>query len=447
MSKRIYKIGVVTLGMLIVFFFIAKINGVKNGEVIEVNYVGDMERENEKQSVEEVEDGENISDSKEVEIENANIRVLIRDDNFIHNTHTEIILSAESGLQISSVDGIEICDSYTFTLEDEKLMGASIQISTLNQEEKIVVESLERSYGTPEYYGIFEIYKDGDSLILINEVELELYLRGVLPSEMPASYELEALKAQAVCARSYAYNHMETYNYPEYNAHIDDSTSYQVYNNLAENEACNQAIEDTKNEKVTVNGAVVTTYFFSTSCGYTTDIEAWGTETTEDNAYLQGVEVSDGKEDYEKDLAWYRWSVTLDESMMLEILEENLSTDFGDLESVKVVQRGTGNIALCLEVVGTKETVFVETENKIRTALGSTSYIIERQDGSEVQGSILLPSAFIELEYLSGQYLITGGGYGHGVGMSQNGANEMAKSGLNYKEILNKFYNGVEIVE
>ena len=66
---------------------------------------------------------------------------------------------------------------------------------------------------------------------MINELSMESYLCGVVPSEMPASYELEALKAQAVCARSYARRQMESYGYPEYEAHVNDSTDFQVYNN------------------------------------------------------------------------------------------------------------------------------------------------------------------------------------------------------------------------
>ena len=65
------------------------------------------------------------------------------------------------------------------------------------------------------------------SIVVVNELPIETYLCRVVPSEMPASYELEALKAQAVCARSYAYRQMESYGYPEYEAHVNDSTDYQ----------------------------------------------------------------------------------------------------------------------------------------------------------------------------------------------------------------------------
>ena len=68
---------------------------------------------------------------------------------------------------------------------------------------------------------------------MVNELPLENYLCKVVPSEMPASYQKEALKAQAICARSYAYRQIMDYAYPEYQAHVNDSTDYQVYNNSA----------------------------------------------------------------------------------------------------------------------------------------------------------------------------------------------------------------------
>ena len=113
-------------------------------------------------------------------------------------------------------------------------------------------------------------------MILVNELPLEEYLYAVVPSEMPASYELEALKAQAVCARSYAYNQTQGLSYPEYNAHVDDSTSFQVYGNSKEQESAVRAVDETRGQKLWYQNQVVTAYYYSTSCGKTTGIEAWG---------------------------------------------------------------------------------------------------------------------------------------------------------------------------
>ena len=89
--------------------------------------------------------------------------------------------------------------------------------------------------------------------------------------------------------------------------------------------------------------------------------------------------------------------------------------------------------------------VVVETENKIRSALGGYGYYIERNDGTTVESAALLPSAFFEIKKEGDVFVIEGGGYGHGIGMSQNGANEMAKEGRDYKEILNMFYSDIMV--
>ena len=112
-------------------------------------------------------------------------------------------------------------------------------------EEGITICSIERSQGQPVYSGSLEIKKESDGLVLINELYLEDYLKKVVPSEMPASYEKEALKAQAVCARTYAYRQIQGNTYGQYGAHVDDSTSFQVYNNITTSERTDQAVDET----------------------------------------------------------------------------------------------------------------------------------------------------------------------------------------------------------
>ena len=80
--------------------------------------------------------------------------------------------------------------------------------------------------------------------MLVNEIELEEYLKKVIPSEMPSSYEKEALKAQAVCARTYAFMQSRSNTYSAYGAQIDDSTQFQVYNNVDPDERTTQAVQE-----------------------------------------------------------------------------------------------------------------------------------------------------------------------------------------------------------
>ena len=88
----------------------------------------------------------------------------------------------------------------------------------------------------------------------------------------------------------------------------------------------------------------------------------------------------------------------------------------------------------------------MQTGEKIRRAFGGSGYEIIRQDGTSTASGNLLPSAFFTVEKSGDTFVIRGGGYGHGIGMSQNGANEMAKKGKSCQEILQLFYQGTEIV-
>lgn len=376
--------------------------------------------------------------------ENPDIRVLLMTDGYQNETHPKAVLSSDSGLVVSfGEQEEETTEKLTVEPDDQRFQEGVIRVKA--KEGRVTVETLNRGYGMPSYEGVIELRTTAEGLVLINELPVETYLCGVVPSEMPASYELEALKAQAVCARSYAYRQMESYGYPEYEAHVNDSTAYQVYGNSAPADSTREAVEATAGETVRYQGKVVTTYYYSTSCGRTTNVEAWGTTPSEANGYLQSVEVCGDHGDYEKDLPWYRWKATVSAETLSNLIGLNTGTDIGTASEIKVTKRGPGEVALAIQAVGSKGSVTVETENKIRRALGGEGYEIEKQDGSVAASAELLPSAFFTIESFGDTFVIQGGGYGHGIGMSQNGANEMAKQGMDYREILCLFYQNVTI--
>ncbi|RGY79803.1 SpoIID/LytB domain-containing protein [Dorea sp. AM58-8] len=361
--------------------------------------------------------------------------------------HSSVSLAADSGLRLK-YDGREedwTGGVLTLLADDVRLKNGHLSAEPLNPDEEIRVESIERGRGIPSYQGKIEVWSGEEGMAVINELPMESYLCRVVPSEMPASYEMEALKAQAVCARSYAVRQMQDYAYPEYQAHVNDSVEYQVYNNSYPADTATQAVKDTTGQVVWYQGNVASTYYFSTSCGETTDMTAWGDEVNESNAYLQSISVCGDVGDYEKDLPWYQWTAEISSERMAALLSNYAGKDLGTLESVEVTRRGDGDVATELTAVGTGGSITVETENKIRTALGGSGYSIVRNDGQTVDSQRLLPSAFISIEKKANSYVIRGGGYGHGIGMSQNGANEMAKNGKNYMEILKLFYQNVEI--
>jgi len=376
------------------------------------------------------------------------IRVLIKTDGFAHIVHNEVAVQASGGLVIETGESREeyaAGQEVRIAPDDGRFQAGDITISSKTEEDRIEISSLARGYGAPIYRGSLELHTTAEGIVIVNELPLEEYLYAVVPSEMPSSYENEALKVQAVCARSYAHCQIDEMGYPEYNAHVDDSVSFQVYNNCEENDKTVAAVDETRGEKLIYKGAVVKAYYFSTSCGTTASIAAWGTKETKENAYLRSVEVSNKDGSYEEELAWFKWEAVIPEKTLSGLIELNTGEEIGTLENLEVTETGPGDIAQAITITGSKGEIQVETENKIRTALGGSGYQITKNDGSVVESSKLLPSAFFSVAKEGENYIISGGGYGHGIGMSQNGANEMAKEGKNYKDILSLFYNGVEV--
>lgn len=391
--------------------------------------------------------GENQQEESQGTVPNENIRVLLMTSGYGDILHDSVSLAADSGLIICRGDQEEEWTGgiLTLTQDDERFAEGKITVKPLNEGEEIRVESIERGCGIPAYAGVIEVWSGEEGMVMINELPLEQYLCKVVPSEMPSSYEMEALKAQAVCARSYACRQMGDYAYPQYEAHVNDSTEFQVYNNSYTADSASQAVMETAGQVVRYQGNIATTYYYSTSCGRTTDMEAWGSAPNEGNAYLKCIEVCGDEGDYEKDLPWYRWQAEISAETLAALIGDYANQNLGALENVEVTRRGPGDVALELTATGTECTVMVETENKIRTALGGTGYTITKNDGSVVDSQKLLPSAFFTIKKQDETYVIEGGGYGHGIGMSQNGANEMAKSGKTYREILELFYQNVTI--
>ena len=376
-----------------------------------------------------------------------NIRILIMTDGYQQIVHREVEISAAGGLRIEKKDGLEETagnEKIKITKEDTGFQNGKIRIQAIDGGE-ITVRSIRRGYGNPSYAGALDLYATSEGVVMVNELPLENYLCKVVPSEMPASYQKEALKAQAICARSYAYRQIMDYAYPEYQAHVNDSTDYQVYNNSASQQAATEAVQETAGKVLKYNGNIITAYYYSTSCGKTTTMAAWGTKEKAENAYLQSVEVKDENGDYERNLPWYRWEAKIQAKTLSNLIGLNTGKDIGTLQNINILENGPGGVVLAIEAVGDKGSVRVSTENKIRRALGGKGYTIIKQDGTKVKSSKLLPSAFFTINKSGDTFVIKGGGFGHGIGMSQTGANEMAKCGKNYQEILTFFYQGVTI--
>lgn len=404
-----------------------------------------------------------------------NIRVAVSNQAYDGIYHEEIKLKADCELNLiygsygeRQSRRIPAGEEVTIDSDSMLVQGDRLMIEPSAASSRIQVLSLQRAYGIPSYRGRMEIVKKEQGLLLINELLLEEYLYSVVPSEMPSSYPAEALEAQAVCARTYAYRYLLKSGLPEEGAHVDDSVRYQVYNNIEESRNARRAVGETAGEMLFYDGVPIHAYYYSTSCGSGSDERAFG--STEDLPYLNTRRISNEEEeeglreesafqdflkeehpgDYEKEEAWYRWQYEvqeIDPAKMAEIMKEA----FSEIYDISVEKRLESGLATVLSVKTDTGDYEVKGEYQIRQVLSQGGEVI-RADGSAVATGKLLPSAYliISVEKKRGSvigYTIFGGGYGHGVGMSQNGVADMARAGRKREEILSFFYEGADLVK
>lgn len=447
------------------------------------------------------------------------IRVLIKTSDYTGLYHDKVILSCDCDLLVE-YGSDEDKKSVELTAGEELLFDKNstyfecdrIIISPKALTGKITLANVKRSQGMPAYRGHLELIKTGDGIVVVNQLPLEEYLYCVVPSEMPVSYHMEALKAQAICARTYAYGKMLAAGYPKYGAHVDDSTTYQVYNNTNERERSTTAVKETYGQLlITPEGGVAETYYYSTSCGIGSDAYVWKSDAAAALTYLkskrlnhksmestvEALNADDGSEraieggesmqdeekfktfisgkdaeDFEVAESWYRWNYRvkkLDVATVYKALKNcyksnpsqilTLKSDsfvkadikeFSRIEDIYVAKRGNGGYADELIIETNKGTYKVISQYNIRVVLNDGVSKVVRQDGSEVASKTLLPSAFFALSVVREKdsvvgYTLAGGGYGHGVGMSQNGAKAMAESGYTATQILRYFYDGCTV--
>ena len=399
------------------------------------------------------------------------IRVLLGTDNYEGYYHETVELSADCNYTVALGEEKQMYEAgeiYRITKDSFSKEEKRCVVTPEKADGKIILPKLERATEAPSYRGTLEIECREEGMLLVNEVTMEEYLFGVLPSEMPASFGKEALKAQAICARSYAYTELLANRYAMYGAHVDDSVASQVYNNIEENEATTLAVKETHGQVLFYGEQVAQCYYFSTSGGHTTSAaDVW--ENAKEIPYLKGNSTV-----YDEESPWYRWQVFLTlkelETGINRALKERYKvvpeqiltydkvtkkysskpiTEMGKLESIRIEEWGEGEIATRMMIVGSDGTFLVKNEYNIRSMLAPSGKQIYRENGEVVTGSNLLPSAFITLqkgEYRGETgYLITGGGYGHGVGMSQCGADAMARQGYSCEDIMKEYYQGTEI--
>ena len=198
------------------------------------------------------------------------IRVLLTDCGKLGYAQKQVSLRGNASLSMN--DGAYIASPQETICVTEQECGEVVHVVPADETAGTAVSLTGKPEDETVYPGSFVIYKSEEGLLVVNELDLEMYLRYVVPSEMPSSYEKEALKAQAVCARTYAWKQMQEGRFSEYGADVDDSVSCQVYQNIAPQEASSRAVEETKGKIICQDGQPVEAYYFSTSAGVTSTL-------------------------------------------------------------------------------------------------------------------------------------------------------------------------------
>ncbi len=434
-----------------------------------------------------------------------NIRVLLL-GNSGGQTRSKISIRAEESYLVSMVDGTKKEYRAEEMLEVKKGMYPNGTMLRIASEGAFFIDG-----GEVPYNGELELTITDDGIYAVNELPLEQYLYGVLPGEIPSGYEEEAQKAQAICARTYAYGTLSSYRYPEVRANLDDSTNAQVYNARKTSEAAIAAVNATCGRILTKDGKTAATYYYSTSCGMGAAVEEiWNSEgenylvtklhsmlehaspvvntllsVTDRAQLLRGIDLSEEgafrsflKDNRVKltvenltieeqvvpvdsEYAWYRWSIRADKEEMTKniaynldaagenvrkgIVYDNEAMELGEIEEVRVTKRGQSGVATEVLLVGTSGSARLIKQTVIRTVLAPRNLKIARENADSVEGLGLLPSAFFYVDTEGDSLVICGGGYGHGVGMSQNGANAMAEAGYPCDEILMHYFEGTQV--
>ena len=299
----------------------------------------------------------------------------------------------------------------------------------------IVIATDKASLHKACYEGEFVITASGNKLNAINVIDIEKYLRGVVPYEIGRLDEskFEALKAQAVAARTYAYKHFGSRKAQGFDVYAD--TRDQVYKGIhSASDVTDKAVRETEGVVMTYNGEFITAYYHSTCGGETEGVVTWGRPN---HPYLQN------KPDLRPDgTPWCResnyteWTREFDESELRDLFQINAKEakanvpSFSSIHAMNILDTLKSGRIHTLEIT-TNNGKFTAKADKIR-------WLFKR-------GGTILPSSFFRIHRNGDQWILKGKGFGHGVGLCQMGARARAQAGQSYIQILTHYYPGITL--
>ena len=285
------------------------------------------------------------------------------------------------------------------------------------------------------YNGEFIVTANGNKLNAINVIDIEDYLRGVVPYEIGKLDEskFEALKAQAVAARTYAYKHFGSRVAQGFDVYAD--TRDQVYKGLHSATALtDKAVRETEGVVMTYNGEFITAYYHSTCGGETEGVVTWGRP---DHPYLKN------KPDLRPDgTPWCResnyteWTREFTEDELRDLFQINAKEAKANVPSFSSIK--SMHIQDTLKS-GRIHTLVIETNNGSFTAKADKIRWLFKRGGT------ILPSSFFRIHKNGNEWILKGKGFGHGVGLCQMGARARAQAGQSYIQILTHYYPGITL--
>lgn len=323
---------------------------------------------------------------------------------------------------------------------------------------------------TKRYRGDLEVIRQtGSDMTLVNVLPMDQYLYGVVPSEIESYSQPEALKAQAVASRTYALDNLDKYE--KWNFNLCNTTACQVYKGYdVETPSTNKAVDDTKGKVIIYSGKPAEVFFFSSSGGRTEDAKnVWGGDVP----YLKSV--GDKYEDVNS--PHYYWKTDITAEKIKSIMTAK-GYDIGDIVGVTIAATSDAGRVTQLVIKGTKgEHVYTRGESRTVFGLNSQWYTISTDsdvfvsltDGTVQKAQVgdrkVVTAAGIKTISMTGgtatvlgrnnekkavpaipkTYILNGKGWGHGVGMSQEGAKGMAKAGFKFDEILQHYFPGTKV--
>ncbi len=348
-------------------------------------------------------------------VEDTTLRVLVRDNasgvtfdtaglitvsdqvsgQIVHKSQGPFSLSAGAGRLL--VNGQDLKISRCIVTANEDLLGL----------------------GGKPYRGAFVVLVEGDNRIqVVNYIDLEAYLYGVVPREMSPKWAEDALKAQAVAARSYALYIKGKSSDKPYD--LVATTASQVYGGYdAETPATTRAVDATRGEVMTYDGRLTIAYFHANSGGFT---ESARNVWVADLPYLRAI-----RDSYSDNIPNGTWELSLSYKALQDRLNQ-FGLNVGAISQIRPIDTSSSGRPIRLSIVSSRGPIELKS-NDFRLKIGPTK----------------LKSALFSLRESTGGIRINGKGFGHGVGMSQWGAYRMAQAGHNYRDILKHYYKDIEI--